>query len=264
MTGLMHEKEFSRKSFVKGGGALDRRLQRSWRSRRRQGARARPATRRSRCAAPATSCPTCSAVDSWIAVAGGQLDHRHPRRDGARSRHPDRHPHARRRRAEHEHGSDDLCAPGDVAQRDRRRRRLGGISSRSTQTRAAAAYAKQVLLGLASTKLGVPVASLSVSGGVVTGGRQAVKLRRPARRASCSTSRCRSSRPAPRQRRRSLSPARASRSPSASTRSSASRSSGSTSRRRSTAPTPTSTTSASRTCSMLVRCGRVAQAPTPR
>jgi len=46
----------------------------------------------------------------------------------------------------------------------------GGISQRSTQTRAAAAYAKQELLKMASAKLGVPVASLSVSGGVVTGG----------------------------------------------------------------------------------------------
>ena len=51
----------------------------------------------------------------------------------------------------------------------------GGIAKRSTQTRAAAAYAKQVLLGLASTKLGVPVANLSVSGGVVTGGSGSVK-----------------------------------------------------------------------------------------
>ena len=68
------------------------------------------------------------AVDSWIAITAGQHGHRHPRRDGARSRHPDRHPHARRRRDEHEHGSDDLCAPGDVAERDRRRRRLAAAS----------------------------------------------------------------------------------------------------------------------------------------
>ena len=33
----------------------------------------------------------------------------------------------------------------------------GGISNRSTQARAAAAYAKQELLKMASTKLGVPV-----------------------------------------------------------------------------------------------------------
>jgi CO/xanthine dehydrogenase Mo-binding subunit len=46
----------------------------------------------------------------------------------------------------------------------------GGISQRSTQTRAAAAYAKQELLKMASAKLGVPVGSLSVANGVVTGG----------------------------------------------------------------------------------------------
>ena len=50
----------------------------------------------------------------------------------------------------------------------------GGISQRSTQTRAAAAYAKQELLKMASTKLGVPVASLSVSKGVVSGGGKSV------------------------------------------------------------------------------------------
>src|SRR6478609_904473 len=36
--------------------------------------------------------------------------------------------------------------------------------------RAAGAYAKQALLGLAATQLGVPVSGLSVSGGVVSGG----------------------------------------------------------------------------------------------
>ena len=52
-----------------------------------------------------------------------QQGHRHPRRDRARSRHPDRHPDADGGRAEHEHGSDDLCAPRDVAERHRRRQR---------------------------------------------------------------------------------------------------------------------------------------------
>jgi CO/xanthine dehydrogenase Mo-binding subunit len=50
----------------------------------------------------------------------------------------------------------------------------GGISTRSTQIRAAAAYAKQQLLGMASTSLGVPVAGLAVSGGVVSGGGKSV------------------------------------------------------------------------------------------
>ena len=41
--------------------------------------------------------------------------------------------------------------------------------------RAAAAYARQALLGLASTQLGVPIASLSVASGVVSGGGKTIK-----------------------------------------------------------------------------------------
>ena len=54
----------------------------------------------------------------------------------------------------------------------------GGISSRSIQTRAAAAYAKQELLRMASTQLGVPVASLTVEQGRRHGRRQVGHLRR--------------------------------------------------------------------------------------
>ena len=50
----------------------------------------------------------------------------------------------------------------------------GGISTRSTQIRAAAAYAKQQLLTMASTQFGVPVSSLTVSGGVISGGGKTV------------------------------------------------------------------------------------------
>jgi len=51
----------------------------------------------------------------------------------------------------------------------------GGISSRSTQIRAAAATAKNVLLGLASTQLGAPVSQLTVTRGVVSGNGKTVK-----------------------------------------------------------------------------------------
>jgi CO/xanthine dehydrogenase Mo-binding subunit len=50
----------------------------------------------------------------------------------------------------------------------------GGIATRSQQCRAAAAYAKQELLKMASANLGVPVASLSVKDGVVSGGGRSV------------------------------------------------------------------------------------------
>ena len=49
-----------------------------------------------------------------------------------------------------------------------------GICGNGPEVRAAAAAAKQVLLGLASAKLGVPVTGLTVSGGVVTGGGRSV------------------------------------------------------------------------------------------
>ncbi len=49
-----------------------------------------------------------------------------------------------------------------------------GVQTGGKQTRAAAAAAKGALLKLASTNLGVPVASLSVAGGVVSGGGKSV------------------------------------------------------------------------------------------
>jgi CO/xanthine dehydrogenase Mo-binding subunit len=51
----------------------------------------------------------------------------------------------------------------------------GGISGRSTQIRAAAAYARQVLLDLASKQLNVPASSLTTDRGVVSGGGKTVK-----------------------------------------------------------------------------------------
>ncbi len=49
-----------------------------------------------------------------------------------------------------------------------------GVQTGGKQTRAAAAAAKQALLKLASTNLGVPVSSLTVAGGVVSGGGKTV------------------------------------------------------------------------------------------
>jgi nicotinate dehydrogenase subunit B len=50
-----------------------------------------------------------------------------------------------------------------------------GTTTGSPGIRAAAAYAAQTLLGLAATQLGVPLSSLSVSNGVVSGGGKSVK-----------------------------------------------------------------------------------------
>ena len=51
----------------------------------------------------------------------------------------------------------------------------GAISTRSTVARAAAAQALKLMLQAASTKLGVPVGSLSASNGVISGGGQKIK-----------------------------------------------------------------------------------------
>ncbi len=51
----------------------------------------------------------------------------------------------------------------------------GAIATRSTVARAAAAQALKLMLQAASTKLGVPVGSLSASNGVISGGGQQVK-----------------------------------------------------------------------------------------
>src|SRR5690348_12717556 len=50
-----------------------------------------------------------------------------------------------------------------------------GISSRSQTIRTAAALAKQTLLNMASKQIGVPVSSLSVTDGVVSGGGKTLK-----------------------------------------------------------------------------------------
>ncbi len=51
----------------------------------------------------------------------------------------------------------------------------GSISGGGPQLRSATAYAYQALLGLASAKLGVPVANLTAANGVITGGGSSVK-----------------------------------------------------------------------------------------
>ncbi len=174
MTGLMHEKEFSRKSFVKAGGALVV----GFSALGALGAgKAQGATGNTPFAlrGPGDFLPDLQAVDSWIAVRAdnsiivthGETELGHGTPTGIlmlvaeeMNTNMDQMIYA--------HPETWLNATGGGGG-------SGGISSRSTQTRAAAAYAKQVLLGLASTKLGVPVANLSVSGGVVTGGSGSVK-----------------------------------------------------------------------------------------
>jgi CO/xanthine dehydrogenase Mo-binding subunit len=170
MTGFMHEREFSRKTFLKGGGALI------------VGFSVFGAGLAGR--AQATDSPFASngpydqyQIDSWIVInadntasikTGGVLQ-------GTGS----------------ETGLMMIAAEEldmDMSQMvfvapDTDVTPATGIKGASNTirfgagrgTRAAAAAARQALLGLAATQLGVPVASLTVSKGVVSGGGKSVK-----------------------------------------------------------------------------------------
>jgi CO/xanthine dehydrogenase Mo-binding subunit len=65
---------------------------------------------------------------------------------------------------------DDTDVTPNTGQKDASNTIVGGAGR---GTRAAAAWARQTLLGLASTRLGLPVSSLSVSNGVVSASRSA-------------------------------------------------------------------------------------------
>ncbi len=173
MTGLMHEKEFSRKAFVKGGGALI------------VGISALGAVAGKASAAngltpfaqrgPGDYLPNTAAVDTWITitpqntciVTHGETELGHGTPTGilmltAEELNMDFS------QMTYAHPESWLNVTGGGSG-------SSGISSRSTSIRAAAAYAKQILLGMASTNLGVPVANLTVASGVISGGGKSVK-----------------------------------------------------------------------------------------
>jgi nicotinate dehydrogenase subunit B len=169
MTGFLHEKEFSRKSFVKGGGALIVGF-----SVVGAGIGAK--------AAHAADDPFASngpydqtSVDSWITI------------------HADNTASLKIGKVEMGQGTPTglLMIAAEELDMDFGQLKMvshdtnitpnqgasvgsQGIQTGGKQTRAAAAAAKTALLGLASTNLGVPVASLSVSKGVVSGGGKTV------------------------------------------------------------------------------------------
>jgi nicotinate dehydrogenase subunit B len=167
MTGLLHEKEFSRKAFVKGGGAMIAAFSL---------AGARLADR-----AQAADSPFASngldqfLIDSWIAI------------------HADNTASIKTGGIRQGTGSDTglLMIAGEELNMEMSQLKFviadtnvtpdTGVHSGSTTiryagpgVRAAAASAAQVLLGLASTRLGVPTSQLSVSKGVVSGGGKSV------------------------------------------------------------------------------------------
>ena len=254
MTGLMHEKEFSRKSVPEGRRRARRRLLGRRLGARRQGGRGCPDARRATCPTStrstrgSRSTPTTrstlktSQIEVGNGITTGFLQ-------------------VAGRRARHGHVADALRP---CSTRPRRSRdadtwvavSTGGeggsnaMSGTGPKIRNVGALARQALLDMASTKLGVPVASLTVGKGVVSGGgktvtygaahrRQAVqhhgRERRRCSRVSRRRSRCRPTRPCTKIR---------------------TRSSGSTSRTRSPASTRTCTTSAFPGCCTAGWSGR--------
>jgi len=173
MTGLMHEKEFSRKTFVRGGGALIV----GFSALGALSGKAQAATGNTPFTArtPADFLPDLQSIDSWVAVTSdnkvivthGETELGHGTPTGIlvlvaeeMNMTMDQMIYA--------HPETWLNATGGGGG-------SGGISSRSTQTRAAAAYAMQQLFNMASTKLGVPVASLTATAGVISAGSNSVK-----------------------------------------------------------------------------------------
>jgi CO/xanthine dehydrogenase Mo-binding subunit len=172
MTGLMHEKEFSRKSFVKGGGALVV----GFSALGAIAGKAQSATGNTPFGSRSGTdfLPDLTSVDSWIAVTAdnkiivthGETELGHGTPTGILQLVAEEM-NANMSQMVFAHPETWLNATGGGGG-------SGGISSRSTQTRTAAALAMKTLFNLASTNLGVAVASLSATDGVISGGGKTV------------------------------------------------------------------------------------------
>jgi nicotinate dehydrogenase subunit B len=173
MTGFMHEKELSRKTFLKGGGALIVGVSTfASVAGKAQAANANtPFSQRT----PADFLPDQTQVDSWITlnadntvtVTHGETELGHGTPTGILmivAEEMDMN----MTQMKFAHVESWLQAIGGG-------NGSSGISSRSTAIRAAAALAKITLLNMASTQLGVPASSLTVTDGVVSGGGKTVK-----------------------------------------------------------------------------------------
>jgi nicotinate dehydrogenase subunit B len=174
MTGFMHEKELSRKSFLKGGGALV--VGFSALAGTAGNAQAASGNTPFTARTPADFLPNLQSVDSWLAITPeNKVIVTHGETEFAGT------PTGILMLVAEELNITDMnmmiyAHPETWLNATGGGGGSGGISSRSTQTRAAAAYAHKLLLGMASTQLGVPVASLSSSNGVITGGGKTVKF----------------------------------------------------------------------------------------
>ena len=173
MTGFMHEKEFSRKTFVKGGGALVVGFSALGTAGNAMAATGNtPFSKRT----PADYLPDLNSVDSWLAITADNkviVTHGEPEFAGT--------PTGILMLVAEELDITDMgmmtyAHPENWLNATGGGGGSGGISARSTQTRAAAAYAKQVLFGMAATSLGVAASSLTANNGVISGGGKTIKF----------------------------------------------------------------------------------------
>jgi len=167
MSGLLHEREFSRRTFLKGGGALV------------VGFSVFGSALAGKAAAdsPFASNPiNQSQIDSWITI---NADNTASIKSGAISQGTGSITGILQIAAEEldldisqvRHVADDTDVTPDTGPKDASNTIQGGAGR---GVRAAAASARQVLLGLAATQLGVSVSQLSVAKGVVSGGGKSV------------------------------------------------------------------------------------------
>jgi nicotinate dehydrogenase subunit B len=168
MTGLLHEKEFSRKTFLKGGGALivGFSVLGSGLAGKAQGADNPFASN-----GPFDS----SAIDSWItihadntaSVMSGNMEMGQGSTTGLLM--------IAGEELDMEMSQLKFVNPdSNLTPQARATNSSTSIRAMGPAVRAAAASARQTLLGLASVSLGVPVAGLSVASGVVSGGGKSV------------------------------------------------------------------------------------------
>src|SRR5579884_1626834 len=172
MTGFMHEKALSRKTFLKGGGALIVSFSALGAAGTAQAASGNtPFGQRT----PNDFLPNLQAIDSWLAITpDNKVIVTHGETEFAGT------PTGILMLVAEELNITDMSMmvyahPETWLNATGGGGGSGGISSRSTQTRAAAAYAMQILNTMASQQLGVPVSQLSASNGVISGGGKSVK-----------------------------------------------------------------------------------------
>ena len=181
MTGLMHEKEFSRKSFVKGGGALIVGFSIAGSALAGKASAAFPAAP----ATPAGYNPDLNQVDSWITIGAdetitlktSQIETGNGITTGflqvlAEELDADMSQMRYGMFNTNSHDVVDTWVAGSTGGE-------GGsnaMSGTGPKIRNVGALARQALLGLASTRLGVPTANLTISKGVISGGGQSVSF----------------------------------------------------------------------------------------